>query len=300
MLTTYRRSRITQRVLSLLIFLICLPGGLVDPRRPAAAELGPCEPGLVNRWHPHQRIVLASASYPVASQDGVMVLQWVGHSSFLLTSPQGLQVLTDPNGFHPIRITPDLVTVSNFHGTHSMVDQVPGTPQVLWGLNPDGSWNTIERRVGDVSLFNLPSYASRVKPESSPIHNSIFVFRVGGLCVVHLGNLRHPLTAQQLRRIGKPDVLMLPADGQWTLSFDDALTVIQQLQPLLVIPMHLDFSQDAEVFVQYTAGRYPVRRVAGDALLLSRPQLPSRTEIVVFADPDRLRVPAPPGLAPPR
>ena len=300
MLTTYRRSRIIHYVLSLLVFVLGLPGGLVDPRSPAAAELGPCEPGLVKRWQPHQRIVLASAIYPVASQDGVMVLQWVGHSSFLLTSPQGLQVLTDPNGFHPIRVTPDLVTVSNFHGTHSMVDQVPGTPQVLWGLNPDGSWNTIERRVRDVSLFNLPSYASRVEPETSPIHNSIFVFHIGGLCVVHLGNLRHRLTAQQLRRIGKPDVLMLPADGQWTLSFDDALSVIQQLQPLLVIPMHLDFSQDAEVFVQYTAGRYPVRRVAGDALPLSRPQLPTRIEIVVFADPDSFRVPASPVPAPPR
>ena len=177
---------------------------------------------------------------------------------------------------------PDLVTVSNLHVTHAGVDQVPGTPQVLWGLTPDRGWNHIALTRGDVALFNLPSHVSRTDPENCPIQNSIFVFRTGGLCVVHLGNLRHPLTPLQLQRIGKPDVLLIPADGHWTLSPEDILTVITQLQPLLVIPMHIETTEHAEVFVRFTAGRYPVRRIEGRSLALSRQMLPASTEVVVF------------------
>ncbi|MGQ4809418.1 hypothetical protein NKDENANG_02835 [Candidatus Entotheonellaceae bacterium PAL068K] len=279
----YRPPRVAPHVLYLLVFLACLLGGLYGAGNTVAAELGPCEPGLVKQWNPRPRIALASAWRPVATGDSPALLQWVGHSSFLLITPAGLRLLTDPNALHPIRLTADLVSVSNLHGTHSTVSQVPGSPQVLWGIASDGTWNKIELQLRDLIVFNLPSYASRTEPENSPIHNSIFVFQMGDLCVVHLGNLRHPLTPHQLRRIGKPDVLMLPADGHWTLSFDDALTVIQQLQPLLVIPMHIDFSMQAESFVQYTAGRYPVRRVPGLALPLSRQLLPAATEIVVFS-----------------
>jgi L-ascorbate metabolism protein UlaG (beta-lactamase superfamily) len=134
-----------------------------------------------------------------------------------------------------------------------------------------------------VFLFNLPSYASRTALEESPIQNSIFVFRTGGLCIVHLGNLRHPLTPRQLQRIGKPDILMIPADGTWTMPYDDVLTVIRQLQPLLVIPMHIEVARHAEVFVQAVAGRYRVRRLSERVLPLHRAALPAATEIVVFS-----------------
>jgi L-ascorbate metabolism protein UlaG (beta-lactamase superfamily) len=216
---------------------------------------------------------------------GGVLLAWLGHSSFFLTSPDGLRLLTDPNGLHPIPMPPEVVTVSNFHVTHSAVNEVPGAPQVLWGLKPDRGWNPIALTLKDVSLFNIPSYASRTELEESPIQNSIFVFRTGGLCLVHLGNLRHPLTPRQLQHIGKPDVLMIPVDGTWTMSYDDVLTVISQLQPLLVIPMHIDTPEHAKVFVTYTAGKYPVRRITGQTLTLHRTGLPVATEIVVFSHP---------------
>lgn len=271
----------------LLLFWLCLLGSLSPAGGATGVELGPCEPGLVRHRHEDARLVLAAAPGQPEPPADTASLEWLGHSSFLLTSPQGVRVLTDPNGLHPVPTTPDLVTVSNLHGTHTAVRQVPTAPRVLWGINPDGTWNQLALTLRDLSLFNLPSYASRTNPESSPVHNSIFVFRAGNLCVVHLGNLRHPLTRQQLQRIGKPDVVLIPADGQWTMPYDDALTVIQQLQPQLVVPMHLDFAEHAEVFVQYTGERYPVRRLPGHTLPLGRHLLPASTEIVVFRGPDR-------------
>lgn len=271
--------------MALLGLLACLLVGITGAQGQVTQTLGPCEPGFVKQWQRHIPIRLAATGAAGETATATVLLEWLGHSSFLLASPDGLRLLTDPNGWHPIAAAPDVVTVSNFHATHSDVSYVPGTPQVLWGLTPERGWNQIALTLKDVSLFNLPSYASRTEPEKSPIQNSIFVFRTGGLCIVHLGNLRHPLTPRQLQRIGKPDVLMIPADGMWTLPYDDVLTVINQLQPLLVIPMHIEMTQHAEVFVQSTAGRYPVRRVNGRMLALSRAVLPTTTEIVVFSDP---------------
>ncbi|HEY7491949.1 MAG TPA: MBL fold metallo-hydrolase [Candidatus Tectomicrobia bacterium] len=246
---------------------------------------GPCEPSLARRQG-YSLPIRPVATQPHADTSlGSIGLEWLGHSSFLLTSPAGLRLLTDPNSWHPMPTAPDVVTVSNLHITHAGVSQVPGTPQVLWGLTPERGWNNIVLTREDVTLFNLPSYGSHTEPENSPIQNSIFVFRTSGLCIVHLGNLRHPLTPSQLQRLGKPDVLLIPGDGQWTLLPEDILTVVAQLQPLLVIPMHFDFLPHAEVFAQYFAGRYPVRRVDGRSLGLSRQMLPASTEVVLFKGP---------------
>ena len=275
----------TRHVLGTLLCLACLLGSAAGTPSLAAELLGPCEPSLARHWGYSLPIVLTATHQRAETAVGPVGLEWLGHSSFLLTSPGGLRLLTDPNSWHPMPTAPNVVTVSNLHVTHSGVSRVPGTPQVLWGLTPDRGWNNIALTLQDVALFNLPSYTSHTDPENSPIQNSIFVFRTGGLCVVHLGNLRHPLTPQQLQRIGKPDVLMIPGDGQWTLSSEDILTVVAQLQPLLVIPMHFDLLPHAEVFAQYFAGRYPVRRVEGRSLTLSRQMLPASTEVVIFKGP---------------
>ncbi|GIX46756.1 MAG: MBL fold metallo-hydrolase [Candidatus Tectimicrobiota bacterium] len=253
--------------------------GLLVPSLLPAQEPGPCTAGLVEK-----RGTLVPVAFLPAQATPAVVVEWLGHSSFVLTAPSGLRILTDPPAWHPVPVTPDLVTVSNLHLTHTAVARVPGTPRVLWGLTPEQGWNPVALRLQDVALFNVPSYASRTALEESPIQNSIFVFHLGDLCLVHLGNLRHPLTPQQLRRIGKPDVVMLPVDGQWTLSLGDALTVVVQLQPLLVLPMHIDTADAAEAFVAFTAGRYPVRRLSGRTLVLSRASLPAATELVVFGD----------------
>ena len=267
------------------LLVVCLLGWLSSSFAATAPAIGPCEPTMVRHWPDGVRFMLAATQPSAPAALEPVALQWVGHSSFLLTSPEGLRLLTDPNGFHAPQEMPDAVTVSNLHMTHSAVGQVPGAPQILWGLTVERGWNPLALTLKDVALFNVPSYSSRTDPENSPIQNSMFVFRTGGLCLVHLGNLRHLLTSQQLQRIGKPDVVLIPADGEWTLSFDDILAVIKQLQPLVVIPMHIETTVHAEVFAQHMARHYPVRRVAGHTILLSRSTLPATTEVVVFSGP---------------
>ncbi len=261
--------------------LFWLEGRRATPAHAVEDFVGPCEPGLVEQEVPQPFIILASY-HPVGTSMSGVTIEWLGHSSFLLISPGGIRLLTDPHGFHSSSESPDIVTVSNLHVTHSGTEHVAGTPRILWGITPEREWNRIVLTVKDVSLFNVPSYASRSELEKSPIQNSIFVFRTGGLCVVHLGNLRHPLLPSQLQRIGKPDIVMIPVDGYWTMNHTDVLTVIEQLKPAFVIPMHFDFPRHVEAFVEFIADRYPVRRIKERTVSLSRSLLPLSTEVIVF------------------
>jgi L-ascorbate metabolism protein UlaG (beta-lactamase superfamily) len=264
--------------------LICLLSGQAGPRLVAAAVPGPCEPGYVqNRPEgiPFVRVALKRAA---DSSENPVLLTWLGHSSFLLTSPAGLRLLIDPSAWHPLSGVPDVVTVSNLHGTHRAVEPRMSSAEILWGMHPEQGWRRIVLTIRDVELFNIPSYASPEMTQNSAIHNSIFVFRVARLCIVHLGNLRHVLTQQQLEQLGTPDVVMIPVDGHWTLEPGDMLTVIDQLQPRLVIPMHIESVEEADLFARHTASRYAARRLPERTLVLSRSVLPAATEVVVFGD----------------
>src|SRR5438093_9574882 len=278
------KAGVEQRLLLVSLVLLCMVGSTSGAIGNAQDVLGPCEPSFVQQRSllPVRPVAyrLADTTPEVAS--GAVRLEWLGHSSFLLTSPMGTRIITDPHAFYALREAPDAVTISNLHVTHSDVHGLPGNPRLLRGMTREQGWNRVVLMMGDIGVFNVPSYASRVEPEQSPIANSIFVFRIGGLCIVHLGNLRHPLTPQQLQRLGRPDVVMVPADGSWTMSFDDVLTVIDQLRPALVIPMHIDTPQQALAFVQHTGSRYPVRQVPERSLTLSRQLLPAAPTIVLF------------------
>jgi L-ascorbate metabolism protein UlaG (beta-lactamase superfamily) len=273
-----------QRLLLVCLALFCVIGSPYATIGNAQEVLGPCDPSFVQQWSQPQVTPIGyrvTAATPEASS-GAVRLEWLGHSSFVLTSPTGTRILTDPHAFYPLHEAPDASTISNLHVTHSDVRGLPGNPRVLWGITHEQGWNKVALMIGDIGVFNVPSYASRVEPEQSPIQNSIFAFRTGGLCLVHLGNLRHLLTPQQLQRLGRPDVVMVPADGSWTMSFEDVLTVIDQLRPALVIPMHIDTLQQALAFAQHTGSRYPVRQVPERSLTLSRQLLPTATTIVLF------------------
>jgi L-ascorbate metabolism protein UlaG (beta-lactamase superfamily) len=54
----------------------------------------------------------------------------------------------------------------------------------------------------------------------------------------HLGDLGHELTTQQLDEIGNVDVLFIPVGGGETISPALASSVISQIEPRVVVPMH--------------------------------------------------------------
>jgi L-ascorbate metabolism protein UlaG (beta-lactamase superfamily) len=234
-----------------------------------------CEPGFVQGPASNPRAIPVAARNPDA-----VTIQWLGHSSFLIITPGGTTAVTDPHSWHVSPTAPDIVTISNEHPTHNQARSVPGNARVLRGRTPEGEWIEVSVSVGDLSIKGLPS--SGGNSFEIPVQNTIFVFRTEGLCIVHLGNLRRPLNDEQRQRLGRPDVLMIPIDGQWTLSYDQIALTITQLRPAIVLPMHYDFPEHARLFMQFIKDTVPVRTLGETTLKLTRATLPSTSEVIVL------------------
>jgi len=159
-------------------------------------------------------------------------IRWRGHASFLIEA-EGKQIVTDPfNAELGYLLTPleaDLVTVSHEHWDHNAVETIGGHPQVIRGTG------TVT--AGGIDFKGIATFHDRHQGrERGP--NTVFKISAEGLNLVHLGDLGHMLSTEQVQAIGAVDVLLLPVGGRYTIDAAEAVQVVKLLQPQIVIPMH--------------------------------------------------------------
>jgi L-ascorbate metabolism protein UlaG (beta-lactamase superfamily) len=224
---------------------------------------------------------VARSLIPVAyTTEADATIQYFGHNFFQLTTRQGTKIITDPlaPGRYPTPyVTPHVVTVGREHPNHNYVQLAQGHPLILRGLSQHGAeWNRISTHVREVSIFNMPIYQNGV---AGALKGAAFIFDLGPLCIVHLGDLSHPLTPEQLHEIQHVDVALIPIDGTYTMGPDIAREVLQRLKPKLAIPMH--YRDNLTLVEAFTRG-LTTRHLAGDTLTVSQASLPTTTEIVVL------------------
>ena len=104
------------------------------------------------------------------------------------------------------------------------------------------------------------------------------------LCIAHLGAIQHILSEEDLRALNRVDVLMVPIDGDAELSHAEAMMIIEQAMPKVVLPMSLNLPGPAKAFRTLAEKFYPVKDRKGQPLVVGRSTLPASTE-VVFLEP---------------
>jgi L-ascorbate metabolism protein UlaG (beta-lactamase superfamily) len=220
---------------------------------------------------------LTSLAYAAEAE---AIIQYFGHNFFQITTHQGTQIVTDPlvPGRYPTPyVTPHVVTVGREHPNHNYVQLAQGNPLILRGLADHGAeWRRINTLVREVSISNVPIYQNGV---AGALKGAAFIFNFGTLCIVHLGDLSHTLTPEQLQQIGQVDVALVPIDGIYTMGPEIAREVLQQLKPKLAIPMHY---RDNLALVETFGRGLSMRRLNSDTLVVSKATLPASTEIVVL------------------
>ncbi len=208
------------------------------------------------------------------------IIQFFGHNFFQITTRQGTQIVTDPlaPGMYPTpTVTPHVVTVGREHPNHNYVQLAQGNPLILRGLTQHGAeWNQVSTYVQEVFIYNVPIYQNGV---AGALKGAAFVFDLGELCIVHLGDLSHTLTPEQLQQIGHVDVALIPIDGIYTMGPETAREVLQQLTPKIAIPMHY---RDNPVILEAFLRGLATRRFDSDTWLVSKATLPVTTEVVVL------------------
>ncbi|MDP6084858.1 MAG: MBL fold metallo-hydrolase [Nitrospinota bacterium] len=237
--------------------------------------LGACVLNVAERVPWIQRV---SSHGPISVPPGHLRVTYLGHFSFLVETPGGASIVTDYNDQAPPSWTPDAATMSNAHNLHSSDTIDPAVTRSLRGWDPKGGVARVDVKIKDARVFNVATNFSEFGGVRTN-GNSIFVVEAAGLCVAHLGNLRHLLDKKTLRVLGRIDVLFISADGSWTLNHADALRLIRQIGPAIVIPMQYDF-MGPSVFGALAECSFPVKVHDKDHLLVSRKTLSRRTEVV--------------------
>lgn len=211
-----------------------------------------------------------------------MIIKWLGHASFLITTGQGVRIVLDPYTpggplkYGRINETADAVTVSHDHGDHSDTSSVKGNPQVLKGAGA--------HRVKGVEIKGVASYHDDSQgSERGP--NTLFRIAADDISVAHMGDLGHALTEKDLADLGQVDVLIVPVGGFYTIDAASATRLVAQMKPKVAIPMHYRTKKceyPIATIEGFIKGKDNVRRLDSPEIELRKETLPKTTEIVVL------------------
>lgn len=212
-----------------------------------------------------------------------MDITWLGHACFRLRGRDATVLMDppDPKSGHAISKTPaDVVTMSHEHAGHASLRSVGGEPIVLRGPG--------EYEVREVLIAGLASFHDEEKGVARG-KNTVFVVRIDGVAVCHLGDLGHAIDQAELEQLGDIDVLLVPVSGpEVNLNAATAADVVHQFEPKVVIPMSFDPEVTKDGVYRRFLQEMGVKDVAAvPKLSVTRANLPSETQVVVLEDRGR-------------
>jgi len=214
-----------------------------------------------------------------------MDITYFGHSSFRIKGKTAT-VVTDP--YDPVdvglkfpkHIAADIVTVSHGHKDHAAVAQIEENPYVVRGPG--------EYEIKGVGIIGLSTYHDEEKGVKR-VKNTIYRIEIDGVALVHLGDLGHTLSTDQVDALDGVGILMIPVGGVYTIDPATAVEVINELEPSIVIPMHYgraDLNQkEFGGLAQLSAFLKEIGKedvAAQPKLSITRDKLPAEMQVVVL------------------
>ncbi len=208
-----------------------------------------------------------------------MKIKWFGHSCFLITSDNGTRILTDPFdeqvGYPLPNTEADIVTVSHNHFDHDNIGIVKGNFKYI---KDTGNFEQGNIEIRGVSTFHDELCgAKRGK-------NIVFIYSIDGMTICHLGDLGHTLSQEQIKEIGKVEVLLVPIGGVYTIDGDTAIEVIKSINPRVSIPMHyktehllFDLAEDKEFLEKMDGKKY-----SGNELTITADSISEYPEVLTL------------------
>lgn len=158
----------------------------------------------------------------------------LGHASFKIRG-KAVTIVTDPYASDmvglkfPKNIEADIVTVSHDHEDHNMVEHIAGTPFVVRGPG--------EYEIKGAHVRGIPSFHDNEKGAKRG-RNTMYHMELDNLRLAHLGDLGHVLSSGDIEELGDVDILFIPVGGTFTIDAKQAVEIIHEIEPSIVIPMH--------------------------------------------------------------
>lgn len=214
------------------------------------------------------------------------VLRFWGHATFSIALPSGEHVCIDPyeagayGGKIALPPLPDVFThvvCSHQHGDHNAWHTIPAAQRIFDGF--DNSHLSLHTR----SAFH-DEHQGRLRGGTTDVLD----FRVGGLRIVHCGDLGERPVGALLDFFAqpRPDILIVPVGGHFTLDADGAAELVAAVAPHFAVPCHS--ADDGTLFAElgprslFTMRFADVREAAELALDTSDGAEPDSTTVVVL------------------
>lgn len=210
-----------------------------------------------------------------------MDIYWLGQACFRLKG-KSVTIIIDPfdpdfTGLSlPKDLEADIVLLSHEHKDHSNLKAVLGNPVKISG---PGEYETHGVTINGIGVFHDQ------KQGTERGKNTVYHLEVDGLNIVHLGDLGHLLSEQQVESIGSTDILMVPVGGIYTIDAKDASEVVAQLEPPVSVPMHyltsgLKFPLDPVDLFLKEMGVENLQPIS--KLSITRDKLPDEPQVVLL------------------
>lgn len=162
-----------------------------------------------------------------------MEIKWFGQSCFAIAANNGTRIVIDPFdkkiGYPLPDLEADILTISHNHSDHNNVSIVRGEFEHL-----DKPGQYFER---GISILGISTFHDNHGGFFRG-NNTVFKYTIDDINVCHCGDLGHELSPEQIEQLGSVDILLLPVGGLATINASTAVAVMEQLKPVITIPMH--------------------------------------------------------------
>lgn len=165
-------------------------------------------------------------------------IMWAGQSCFQISVSNSkdssadivIDSFDDSLGLKAPNFSADILLATKDDKEHKNVKGVKGEPFLIDGPG--------EYEIKTVFIQGIPSFQDE---KGEKINNTIYIIEAEEMRFCHLGDLtQKQLTDEQLEKIGRVDVLMIPVGGDSTISSVEAQKIVGQIEPKIVIPMHYE------------------------------------------------------------
>lgn len=174
-----------------------------------------------------------------------MQISWKGQACFSLVVQQAkeqVKLVIDPfapsfTGLHLPRLEADIVLATHGHQDHNNIEGVKSASPSNKG-EPFAITGPGEYEIKGVAVQGITSFHDE-KQGSERGQNTLYVIEAEGMRLCHLGDIgQAELTSEQISQIGNVDILFVPVGGVYTVEAKAAATIVHQIEPRLVVPMH--------------------------------------------------------------
>lgn len=167
-----------------------------------------------------------------------MQIIWKGQSCFqIIATPNKngqVSIIIDPYdetiGLRPPKAEADIVLSTHSHHDHANIKAISGNPFVITGPG--------EYEIKEIFIQGISSFHDDSSGKERGL-NTIYTIEAEDMRLCHLGDLgQKELVPEQVDAIGDIDILFIPVGGTYTMGDKEAVKVLSQIEPKIIIPMH--------------------------------------------------------------